>query len=379
MSSTRTRPKWEIFAPKPEIPPPDSPPATRPSVHDRWMRALGYVLLGAAIPRFALLFDKIALADPDYWFGTGWFLAAAVAIWESNRALALRLRAQLDWLVHPFWKVVILAAANLACTVPLTIAAVWLWLRHIHSPYPLFDWLGPIRTVVSHNAVTVLFLLHAYETLFLIRERHSDRTRLADLERARLAAELEAMKSQLAPHFLFNCLNTLAALIERDPPAAAEFNAHLADVSRYLLTQKNRDLVPLAEEFAFLRSYVRLMELRFPDSLRIALPDLVASDTRRLPPASLQLLLENAIKHNRHSAAEPLAIAVRFDGDTLVVTNPLRPKPALRPAPSASANTGTGLANLRDRVALLIPSPLIVEIDAGTEFRARLPLRAPAS
>lgn len=337
------------------------------------MRALGYLLLGVAIPRFALLFDKLPLTDPDYWIANAWFLLAAVAIWETNRALALRLRAHLDWLVHPFWKVVILAAANLACTVPFTIAAVWLWLRHIHSPHPLADWLGTIRTIVTHNAVTVLFLLHAYETLFLIRERHSDQHRLADLERARLAAELESMKSQLAPHFLFNCLNTLAALIERDPPTAAEFNAHLADVSRYLLTQKNRDLVPLAEELAFLRSYVRLMELRFPASLRITLPTLDPADPRRLPPASLQLLLENAIKHNRHSDAEPLPITVHLAADSVLITNPLRPKPLSALAP---ANTGTGLANLRDRLALLTSGQLEIETTSGTdaEFRVRLPL-----
>ena len=368
MASTRTRLKWDISAPKPDAAGPE--PASRPSVHDRWMRALGYLLLGLAIPRFALIFDKFAWSEPDYWLGTAWFLLAAAAIWESNRALALRLRTHLDWLQQPFWKVVILAAANVACTVPFTVAAVWLWLRYISSPYPLLDWLGTIRTIVTNNAVTVLFLLHAYETLFLIRERHGDRRRLADLERARLGAELENMKGQLAPHFLFNCLNTLAALIERDPKLAAEFNAHLADVSRYLLTQKNRDLVPLADELAFLRSYVRLMELRFPASLRITLPTLGADDPRRLPPASLQVLVENALKHNRLSEAEPLAIDVRLEADAIIVTNPLRPKPALR----AGANTGTGLANLRERIALLTPGELDVDAGGGGEFRVRVPL-----
>ncbi len=369
MPSTSTRLKWDISRPKPDGGDPES--AARPSVHDRWMRALGYLLLGAVIPRFALLFDKLTWDEADYWLGTGWFLLAAAAIWETNRALALRLREHLDWLHQPFWKIVILAAANLACTIPLTIGAVWLWLRHIHSPFPIFDWLATIRTIATNNAVTVLFLLHAYETLFLIRERHGDQRRLADLERARLAAELENMKGQLAPHFLFNCLNTLAALIERDPPAAAEFNAHLADVSRYLLTQKNHDLVPLAEELAFVRSYVRLMELRFPQSLRITLPAPGQDEARRLPPASLQVLLENAIKHNRLSEAEPLSIDVRLDGDAIVVTNPLRPKPTLRPG----AGTGTGLANLRERIALLTPGELEVAASGG-EFRVRVPLSA---
>jgi LytS/YehU family sensor histidine kinase len=287
-------------------------------------------------------------------------------MWESNRALALWLRPHLDWLIQPFWKLAIFGGATLACTVPLSIAAVWPWLRYINSPYPALDWLGTIRTITTNNTVTVLFLLHAYETLFLIRERHGDQRRLEQVERARLQAELENMKGQLAPHFLFNCLNTLAALIERDPPAAAEFNAHLADVTRYLLTQKNRDLVPLAEELAFLRSYVRLMELRFPRSLRVTLPDIAPADTRRLPPASLQLLIENAIKHNRLSEAEPLTIDVRLETGSILITNPLRPKTQLH------AGTGTGLANLRERIALLTPGQLEVSTDAGV-FSVRLP------
>lgn len=368
MSSTGQRLKWDISTPKPDGAGPES--VLRPSVHDRWMRLIGLLLLGLVIPRFALLFDKLSWRGADYWLGTAWFLLAAVIIWESNRALALRLRPHLDWLVQPFWKLAIFAAATLAVTVPLTISAVWLWLRFIASPFPLLDWLSTIRTVATNNTVTVLFLLHAYETLFLIRERHGDQRRLEHLERARLQAELENMKGQLAPHFLFNCLNTLAALIERDPPAAAEFNAHLADVTRYLLTQKDRDLVPLAEEMAFLRSYVRLMELRFPHSLHVALPAVADDDARRLPPASLQLLIENAIKHNRLSEAEPLTVDVRLGSGSIVIANPLRPKNQLR------TGTGTGLANLRERIALLTPGALDVTTAAG-EFRVQLPLVSP--
>lgn len=364
MRSTSERLKWDISGPKPENAALES---TRPSVHERWVRALAYALLGLVIPRFALIFDQVAWSDPDYWIGSMWFLLAAVAIWESNRWIALFLRAHLDWLRHPWPKLLILVAANFALTLPLTFVTVRLWLWHIHSPFPVMDLLTTIRTIMTNNLVTVLFLLHAYETLYLLRERRGDRRRVEQLEHARLQAELETMKSQLAPHFLFNCLNTLSALIETDPRAAAEFNAHLADVSRYLLTQKNRDIVPLAEELAFLRSYVRLMELRFPRSLKVTLPELAATEARLIPPASLQLLLENAIKHNRLSEAEPLAIEVALEPGAIVVRNPLRPKATLRPG------TGTGLANLRDRIALLTPGELEIGTDAA-EFRVRLPL-----
>ncbi|HEY1107895.1 MAG TPA: hypothetical protein VGE76_04660, partial [Opitutaceae bacterium] len=145
MRSTSQRLKWDISAPRPDRTAPE--PGARPSEHDPWMRALGYLLLGVVIPRFAYIFDKLTWRDADYWIGNGWFLAAAVAIFEANRWIANHLRAHLDWLVHPFWKVVILAAANLACTVPLTIAAGWAWLRYIQSPFPMLDWLGTIRAL----------------------------------------------------------------------------------------------------------------------------------------------------------------------------------------------------------------------------------------
>ena len=368
MRSTSERLKWDISAPNPDLARPK--PAAAGSAHDRWMRALGYLLVGLVIPRLALIFDKIAVSDPDYWIGNAWFLLAAIAIWEANRWVAVALRAHLDWLRQPFLKLIILLGANLACTVPLSIGTVRGWLWFVHSPFPAFDWLTTIRVIATNNTVTVLFLLHAYETLFLIRERHGDRRRLEQLERARLQAELEAMKSQLAPHFLFNCQNTLSALIERDPPAAAEFNSHLADVSRYLLAHQDRNLVPLTEELAFLRSYVRLMELRFGPSLRVTLPAVPANEVHLLPPAALQVLIENAIKHNRFSSDEPLAIDVVLETAAIAVVHPHRPKPNPRPGP------GTGLANLRERAALLLPGPL--EIDAGPEnFRVRLPLATP--
>jgi sensor histidine kinase YesM len=367
MRSTSDRLNWDISSPKPDKVAPSL--LARPSVHDRWMRGLGYFLIGVAIPRFAMIFDKVPLRDPDYWIGTAWFLAAAIAMWEANRWVALFLRAHLDWLRQPALKLLILVAANFVCTLPLTFGTVRTWLWFIHSPFPAFDLLTTIRTIMTHNVVTILFLLHAYETLYLLREQHGDHRRLEDLERARLRAELENMKGQLAPHFLFNCLNTLTALIERDPPLAAEFNAHLADVSRYLLTQKNRDLVPLTEELTFLRSYVRLMELRFPHSLQITLPAIDDSDVRRVPPASLQVLIENAIKHNRFSEGAPLAIIVQLESGEIVVRNPHRPKAQLQ----TNAGTGTGLANLRERIALLTTGEIEI-VCTAEEFRVRMPL-----
>ena len=218
--------------------------------------------------------------------------------------------------------------------------------------------------------IAVIFVTHAYETVFLIKERENDQLRLERVERARLEAELETMKAQLAPHFLFNCLNPLAALIEREPAAAAAFNQHLADVCRYLLLQKNRDLVPLEHEIAFFDSYVALTRLRFPRSVQVRLRGLDDPKARAdllIPPASLQLLLENAIKHNQFDEAAPLPVEIALEGDAIVVTNPLRPKT------SATPSTGVGLHNLRERVQLVTGATVQTGAVDGC-FRVQLPV-----
>lgn len=357
MSTTRTRPNPEISTLNPDA---------APLVRDGWVRVGGALFFGFVIPRVTELLGKYTWRETVWWLGTAWFILAAAALWEGNRAILLRLRTALQEYPQLVLRLVLITGACVVYTIPVTIAAVALWQRFIGAPYPTLNW-AVVSLVTTNTVVAAVFVVQAYEMLFLQKERERDQLRLARLERARLLAELQSMQGQLAPHFLFNCLNTLAALIEEDPRAAAAFNQHLADVSRYLLARRHHDLVPLADELAFLHAYIALMELRFPRSLRVALVGFDALAGLRLPPASLQLLVENAIKHNRFDAAEPLTVEVAREGETIVVTNPLRPKPA------GATSPGTGLQNLRERVLLLAGRELEVSRD-GREFRVSLPL-----
>jgi hypothetical protein len=374
MISTHSGPKPEVGGPKPDLPAPKPDPGTPPSgragvIRDGWLRLAGIPFFGLVIPRFTGLLGKLGPGDPLYWVGTVYFIAVAGLIWQGNRWLLFKQRLHLDWFQRPILKLLLLVAANIVYTAPLTMTLCWAWLRFIAAPFPMENWVK-INLATSYVVIAVIFVTHAYETVFLIKERESDQLQLAMVERARLAAELETMKAQLAPHFLFNCLNTLAALIERQPALAATFNQHLADVCRYLLLQKNRDLVPLDDELAFFDSYVALTRLRFPRSILVARRDLDDPAVRAdllVPPASLQLLLENAIKHNQFSEANPLPVEIRLEGDALVVSNPLRPKSTVLPS------TGTGLFNLRERVQLVSGATLLAEAVDGC-FRVRLPI-----
>ncbi|MBA4137249.1 MAG: histidine kinase [Opitutus sp.] len=366
MNSTRTVPNRDSRPPNADAPRPDSPAPG--GLRDGWMRVIGIPFFGLVIPRVTGLLGKLEWTDADYWLGTGWFIVTAGLIWEGNRWLLFKQRTHLDWFQRPILKLLLLVAANIVYTTPVSIASCWLWLRYLGAPFFTLNW-AQINFATASVVVAVVFVTHAYETVFLIRERRDDQLRFEREARARVEAELETMKAQLAPHFLFNCLNTLAALIEREPTSAAAFNQHLADVCRYLLLQKNRDLVPLREELDFFRSYVELTRLRFPRSIDVRLTGFDTEDAaaQLIPPASLQLLLENAIKHNQFDEAHPLPVELTFRDSAIVVLNPLRPKNWQPPS------TGIGLQNLRERVQLTTGGTIQVNT-VGGHFSVRLPV-----
>lgn len=112
------------------------------------------------------------------------------------------------------------------------------------------------------------------------------------------SAKFDALKNQLDPHFLFNSLNVLTSLIEENPDAATKFTTSLSKVYRYVLEQKNKDLVSVEEELEFARLYMTLIKMRFEDSIVFMLPDKLINPEAKVVPLSLQLLLENAVKHN---------------------------------------------------------------------------------
>ncbi|WP_161599403.1 sensor histidine kinase [Hymenobacter nivis] len=192
------------------------------------------------------------------------------------------------------------------------------------------------------------------------------------LKREQLQARYESLKQQLSPHFLFNSLSTLGELIYDEPDAAALFVEEMAHVYRYLLRHGEQAAVPLRDELHFLRSYVYLLRMRFSTGiqLEIDLPDDIQD--RPVPPLALQLLLENAVKHNAVSHRQPLVVRIDFVAPaTLRVRNNRYPR--LTPTPETSS--GVGLSNLTNRVRLLHQQHLLVE-QTPDEFCVYLPLPA---
>jgi hypothetical protein len=171
------------------------------------------------------------------------FIALAFAIRGGNRRLLFKQREHLDWFSRPVRKLLMLVTANVLYTAPVTLLGLLAWFALAGLPVDR----NALQVVTLTNVICVLFVTHAYETLFLIRERESDLMRVERLERLRAQAELGALKAQVDPHFLFNSLDTPGHLMTRDAQRAREFCDLLAEVYRYVLDSRQRDLVPLAD------------------------------------------------------------------------------------------------------------------------------------
>ncbi|MGD1946715.1 MAG: 2TM domain-containing protein [Croceivirga sp.] len=181
------------------------------------------------------------------------------------------------------------------------------------------------------------------------------------------SASFDALKNQLDPHFLFNSLNVLTSLIEEDPYQAQKFTTSLSKVYRYVLEQKNKDLVTVDEELDFARTYVRLLKMRFEDSIVFDIPEKASNPDFKIVPLSLQLLLENAVKHNVVTASRPLHIKVFEDKGMLTVTNNLQAKEVVK------KSSGVGLQNIKERYFILTDRAMQI-VKTESDFSVHLPM-----
>ena len=181
------------------------------------------------------------------------------------------------------------------------------------------------------------------------------------------SAQFESLKNQIDPHFLFNSLNVLSSLIEENPESAQKFTTSLSKIYRYVLEQKDKELVSVAEELKFAKTYMNLLKMRFENSITFEIPEGFDNEEAKVVPLSLQLLLENCIKHNVVSEAKPLHVKISIENNQLVVTNNLQKKEVL------SDRKGVGLQNIVNRYAILTKRTVLVE-ENEQEFKIFLPI-----
>jgi hypothetical protein len=296
-------------------------------------------------------------------------LLFTITLWIGNRQLWQRLLRRWPLPAASARRLWCLAAVGVAYTVAASLALGGLLAAlqgyHLHPADELRE--------ISLNLVSTFIVLLLYESRHLFVQWEANLRRADQLAQASAQAQLDALAQQLDPHFLFNSLNTLAALIEPQNEPAQHYVEGLADVYRYVLLSRERPTVPLAEELAFVQTYVALQKVRFRDNVLVSYDIAGAALARRVAPLSVQLLVENALKHNEASRARPLHLHVWADGTSLRVENTWQPRAA-----GLAQGTGTGLANVRQRYALLGASQPVRVQQASGIFAVTLPLLPPA-
>lgn len=213
--------------------------------------------------------------------------------------------------------------------------------------------------------VSGLFYFISYY-LHVLAEKQKSTIEVEQLKQAQLAANLSSLKEQLSPHFLFNTLNTLSSLTQEK--IVKDYVAELANVYRYVLRYKELDTATLQQEILFIESYLYILKARLENAIDVAINVDNTVMYSKIPPLTLQLLIENAIKHNVASSSKQLKIEIKNTIDNfLVVTNNFQPKKTVQ------ASTGTGLSNVLQRYRLLFSKEIFIE-KTDTSFTIKLPI-----
>lgn len=236
------------------------------------------------------------------------------------------------------------------------------------APFRAFGRFGMLNQLMIYFAV----LAAGFAREFFLREQQR-RREAVQLEAQLARARLDALRMQLNPHFLFNTLHAVSALVERDPAGVRKMIARLSELLRHTLDSRNTDEIALRDELAFLQRYLDIMAVRFQGRLRVSTSIDEAASNARVPNFILQPLVENALEHgvSRTGDAE-IAITVRREGGQLVISIADR-----GPGFDASAESGVGLANTRARLAALYGDAASVAVRSMPEGGAAAELRLP--
>jgi sensor histidine kinase YesM len=321
------------------------------------------IIIGNVLSIFTIPFEhwslKIFIHNCLFSIGIGY------PAWKGMVYLTRILEIRLPWLKYPVKRLIyqILVLFVFAGMIMFLGLAIWLMISED------LDFPAAIALIMPSMKVVYIFMFLSLvlgNTVLFFKNWKEAAIQQEELKRAHLALQYQSLKDQVRPHFLFNSLSSLATLIHTDAEKATHFVHKLSDVYRYVLEQRENELVPLKEELKFLDDYLYLQKIRFGDSLLIH-NDLKIDTSRMVIPLSLQLLVENAIKHNEVSSEFPLQVDIlSTEKGHVIIRNKLRKKE------QTEHSLGMGLENLRKQVAFFSKESLLVE-EKENYFIVRMP------
>lgn len=227
---------------------------------------------------------------------------------------------------------------------------------------------------ISSLFISVIYIIRNYGQIIkenTIQNQELKESLQKESEKA-TKAQMNMLKLQLDPHFMFNSLNTLMGLIEESPKKAEDFTLELSRIYKYIVANLDQDTISLKAGMAFINNYCQLIEIRYPQQFCVEIEQGIVQDAHeKILPLSLQLLVENAIKHNQHSTKNPLRIQIKREDDYVCVTNTLNPYPDNEKAHVLSM--GIGMKNLNDRYKL-ISDRIPIALQSKDEYTVKIPI-----
>ena len=333
-------------------------------MNDKWARLIGIPLIGLIIPLIQdfeemLAFNQVSLQH---------FIACLVfttAMWEGNRFIFIIMRRKYAGYQQTKNRIIVQTIASLLYTIVASTTLTFLLSITIkHCEFNQANIIGGIITSI----IPTLMVTCVYESVYFFEQWKKHIQRAEALARENIQSQLEVLKSQIDPHFLFNSLNTLAALIDDTNEPAQKYLEQLSDVYRYVLLSKDKNTVTLEEEMKFVESYSYLIKARFRENVQIDNQISAEYHKYMVPPLTLQMLVENAIKHNIISKDKPLTIRIVSDNNEyLSIENNIQEKLTFE------KSTKVGLQNIINRYNFLTPKKIEI-LTKNQIFSVKIPL-----
>ncbi len=339
--------------------------------NDTWLRIIAVPVIGIAMPLLFFGFDASSATTLEILNKIIISMTYTILYWEGVRYITIRFRkwfpdfSQTRQRLLQQVPVILLYAALVDLFIAdfLCIPIDWAFGIEDHERPPMEGMAAAYMIVLLWSAI--------YENIYFYYQLKQTLLEKEQAKRDHVRSQLEGLRNQVNPHFLFNSLNTLMSIITFDQKLAVRYLKKLSKVYRYILDIRKDELIPLAEELDFIHSYVFLQKERFRGNLEVTfdVPDDVLQ--HKIVPLSLQILFENAIKHNVISSKKPLQIEVFVREEKVIVQNNLQRKNQVMPS------TKVGLENVKNRYRLVTDETVTVK-ETDNCFEVALPLIAHA-
>lgn len=339
------------------------PAASVVRVGDAYIRYMLVPVFGLAIPVFSRMMSLKKEDETELLPAAVISVSAAYLVW----GLLVRVHSffQSKGLLERRFLLRLMSLCLIALTtgIMVTLPVLWLWNEYVAGKLePHF-----VLNACLLSGFEALLIIMLYEALYLRQEREREKKLLRQLDGERRAAELRLLNNELNPHFLFNSLTTLSQLVSEKSDKAGVYLQRLSRIYKYVLINRYKDFVPLQQELGFARDYFELLQTGHGPALRLEEKLEQAGDEYLVAPLAMQLLLENAIKHNAFSAERPLVITLSADKEFLKISNNKSPRPHVL------ESTRIGLYNLDARYRLLSGKGIGI-LKGPNVFTVKLPL-----